>query len=375
MPWHVPPSSETGKHKRVGGFLKWMASLFDWRPVPYCIPRAACHRLRIPLKGVPKRLHTPTIRLQILNLSGLQKFGFAWRLAHEEAEVWYWDEADMEELPGFPAAEARLNGVRPAPEVLFRRNSLNDGLHLLVCTTGYEATACERGETLKTRWYSAAPGHEDWLAFVRDSGKIPDQHPQPMPTMAPLLVKPSGQWQIHSNFLHGLPADRLVLAAGILIGGAVLAGLLSYDIKYSHLIAKNRHILEQLKSEKNVVIDLQDKIARHTIMLDAVSDIRPKALQLQLMQALAETGLFEEGKGISLSEWEYRNDRLRLLFMIPRGEFSLTTFLSTIEAMELFSEIRLIPDTPPQTVGIQALVNAPGERPARVDWQANAGKN
>lgn len=338
--------------------------LFDWRPCIFSVPRSICHRLQVQLKGVPRHLRTSTIRLQILNLSGYQMFGFAWRQVRDGAEVWYWDESSLHSLPGFPLANTRINGVQPVPESLFRSDNLIDGLHLLTCTNGYEAISVEHGEITKTRWFSIIPGPEDWIAFVRDSGKIPSQHPQPALVVPNLLKKPAGKWAIQSNFSEKSSLRNRAVFAGIFIFGALMAGLLAYDLKQSKLIAENRQILEQLKADNNIVIELQGGITWHSIMLDILTGIQAKTLQLRLMQALAEADIFADGKEISLVEWEYRNDRLRLLFSIPRESFSLAEFLEKLENLSLFREIRIMTDTPPHSVGIQAIINESVPRPS-----------
>ena len=74
------------------------------------------------------------------------------------------------------------------------------------------------------------------------------------------------------------------------------------------------------------------------------------------MQAVADAGLISESTRIRLTEWEYRGDRLRLQFAVPADNFSLGLFLGVLESLPAFREIRLITDSPPGTVGIQARV-------------------
>ena len=74
------------------------------------------------------------------------------------------------------------------------------------------------------------------------------------------------------------------------------------------------------------------------------------------MQAVADAGLISESTRIHLTEWEYRGDRLRLQFAVPADNFSLGLFLGVLESLPAFREIRMITDSPPGTVGIQARV-------------------
>ena len=147
------------------------------------------------------------------------------------------------------------------------------------------------------------------------------------------------------------------IGGGVLLIGMVLSSLLAYDIKQQTLLTEQQATLTQLKQEKSAIIDLQNQLRSYTTLFDTLLGTQPKFRQLQLMDALTETGLFAEGTKISLLEWEYRNDRLRLLFAVPKDDFRLELFLSTLENSGILQDIRLMPDTPPLTIGIQAVVN------------------
>ena len=351
------PSSRNGisAPKNSNWLAQKLLSMFDWRPKPFCVPRAKCHRLNLVIRDVPKRLLSSTIRLQVVNLSGLQDFGFAWRAQDEIAEIWYWDETKLQEQADFPAAEAIVGGIQPCPEMLFRPH-IDDGIHLVVCSEGYEAVALDRGQVKRTRWFPSPPDSSAWLNFVRDAGRIPENHPLPASEIIPLRDKPTRGWKIQSSLVTPLPIAVWVTAGGAILMGMLFAGLLTYDIKQNSRIADDRTTLEQLTREKAVILDLQKQISNRTGLFQTIADTLPKVPQLRLMQALAEAGIFTEGTGISLIEWEYRNGRLRLLFSVPKEDFSLSLFLSTLENTRILEEIRLIPDSPPQTVGIQAVV-------------------
>ena len=79
------------------------------------------------------------------------------------------------------------------------------------------------------------------------------------------------------------------------------------------------------------------------------------------MQALIDAGLLGgENNPVSLIEWEYRNQRLRLLFQVPPDKFDLGAFLAVLERQPMFKSVKLMPDTPALTVGVQAqVVEAP----------------
>lgn len=337
------------------GLARRLQAILDWRPRPFRISRGKCHRLTLTIRGIPKRLLASTIRLQVMNISGLQNFGLTWRVQDETAEIWYWDETRLQELDNFPAAEALVNGIQPCPEMLFR-TTLEDGIHLVVCSEGYEALALDNGQVKRTRWFSRLPDSTAWMNFVRDAGKIPENHPLPASEVILLQDKPARGWTIQSSLVTHLPIAIWLAVGGTVLVGMFFASLLAYDLKQNQRIDEDRATLEQLTREKAVILDLQKQIDRHTGLFQTISGTLSRVPQLRLMQALSEAGIFSEGTGISLNEWEYRNERLRLLFSVPKEDFSLGLFLSTLENTKILDEIRLMPDTPAQTIGIQAVV-------------------
>lgn len=331
-------------------------------PKTIAIPRASCHRLTLPVKAIPKNLRASSIRLQLLNISGLSRFGFAWRVQDEEAEIWYWDESSLPPLTS-NGSETPDAGCLPVPEML-RRKPVGDGFHLLICSEGFEALAIEGGQIRKTRWFSSPPSAERWQVFVRDAGKTPDHYPQPEATHVQLTEKADTNWTIDTTLLRKIQPTTWAIQLVTLITGLTIAILLAYDLKQAHLIAQQQAALSKLKEEKAAILATQQQIADNSEIPELISNARPKVLQLKLMQALAETGLFAEGTQISLMEWEFRNEKLRLMFSTPKENFSLGLFLSTLERSGILQDIRLLPETPPQTVGIQASVREIPESPA-----------
>lgn len=336
--------------------LKRLASILDWRPVFFPVPRGQCQRLTLPIKSIPKRLIGSSLRLQLMSISGLAQFGFAWRVRDETAEIWFWDESQLNEAPGFPVAESLVNGVKPCTEVIFRP-PLEDGLHLLICSKGFEAVAMVAGNLRRTRWFADLPDTNCWQSFVRDVGKHPDNYPVPRPKQVALLDKPAKEWKIQSSVESPMSIPLLAGMAGTALIGVLCAGLLAYDIKQNQLLSIENSTIKQLKLEKAAILDLQKQMAVRTELFERLSKNLVPISQLRLMQILAETGIFAEGTGIALMEWEYRNERLRLLFSVPKDNFSLGLFLSTLEKTGVLSEVRLIPDTAARTVGIQAAVS------------------
>lgn len=352
----------------------WLARLsdalrrfFDWRPQIILLPRSACHRVTIDVKGIAKRFLNSSIRLQLLQITGLSDIGFAWHIKTDadgknSAEVWYWDEANLRQSGSIPPGELLLNGLLPCPEMLFRP-ALADGLHLIECQTGYEAVALRAGQLYRTRWFAEIPSPNIWQAFVRDAGGnihlSIDQAAPPAAQKLTAIAKLPNFWKIVTGLQKPVPMPVIAGVASVILCGFVFSIAAAYELKLRYELASENRAYTRLVQENSVVIELQKQLAEQTAGLSTLSAAMPDVAQLNLMQSLAQAGLFGETTKISLIEWEYRNSRLRLLFSIPPEGISLSLFLSTLENLKIFKEVRLIPDTPAQTVGVQTIINLP----------------
>jgi hypothetical protein len=284
------------------------------------------------------------IGLQVSHLTGLANPGYAWRLDGTRAEVWYWSE---QPLP------TRQPGSMPCPEMLLR-NPLPDGLHLIKCLSGYEATSLLQDRVQRSRWFAAVPDAAAWTQFARDAGVDPVAHPLPAVEVVGLSSAPKRLWSIHTSLLRPLPPTAWALLAGLALAGAAFFALLSYNIKLAHRIDAVGQEHASLAEQSSAAVKLQREIEALRKPISVVADLQPKVLQLRTMARLAEAGIFDETTKIYLQEWEYRNNRIRLQFSVPPEGFALGEFLEGIEKLNLFTDVRLLPNTPPLTVGFQA---------------------
>lgn len=333
-----------------------LRELFDWRPQAAAVPRARCHFMAFDVRNIPQRQIASSLRLQLTQLSGLKKFGFAWRAEGGHAQAWYWDEAelsanDLTTSNGNRTSPA--NGLMPWPEPLLRA-PLGDGLHLIACTQGFEAIAIENGKLHRTRWLAQRPTEDIWTAFVRDAGGASTKRDMPAPKNASVLARPAPGWKVSTHLVKPLPVGVWAgLTALTLVGMVLIAGII-HEAKLESTMQELQAKTQKLLKDNATTIALQKEIDGQAGYLDAMMKARPHFLQLMLMQGMADSALLGRTTGINLLEWEYRDNRLRILFAVPEEGFSLGEFLAKLERQPMFKEIRLMPDTPPRTVGIQA---------------------
>ena len=312
------------------------------------IPRAQSHRLVLAMPPLGDRQLQAALLLQVQRLHGRAAVGYCWRrLGDLQVEAWYWDESTSDTPP------AQLNGRQPCPEQLLRAEA-PDGFSLTRCSTGVDATFCRAGRLEKTRWFATDPADADWAWFVQDAGSSPAQVPMPRLREAPVQLNPSKGWSFFTS-LHK-PATRMALAglAAATLAGGALAAAAVYDFKLSGELERVRAQRALLATEAASAVKLQAELDDIATKVSGLSAQQAPVLQLQAMARLANSGLVGDASKVFLLEWEFRNDRIRMLFSVPPDKFVLSEFLAGVEKIGAFAGVKLLPGTPPQTVGLQA---------------------
>lgn len=356
---------QTDKLERSAVPSRWrsayeiLRNLMIWRPSVLVLPRSHVHWMRLDVRGVPSRFILSSLRLQLRQFLGEGKFGFAYRMRDSVATLWYWSEAEEGAFSRIVAG--RTGEIAPWPEPLLR-SALKDGVHLLVSEDGFEAVAVIAQELVRTRWYSTLPTEEAWASFVRDAGLNPDQSSLPVPRETKRLTRPPRDWKLSTSLNQPIPYPVWVGATMVAITGLLLMMGGAYSLKLDSAIARERVTYKKLAEENATTIALQEQINQRVAYLDGFRGVSQPVSQLNLMKAVLDSGLVSEEAKISLAEWEYRNNRLRLLFSVPQEEFSLSAFLAVLEKQPALRDIKLMPDSQPLTVGIQAAIADPNEQ-------------
>ncbi len=333
----------------------WLRKFVDWRPLMLRLPRRECHYINLEVRGVPTRAIMGSIRLQLIQLTGVPRLGFAFQVTDGRARVWYWDENRLD-LDALTAGKLHdgAEGFAPWPESILHQPQ-DDGLHLWQLDLGYEALAIKERQVYRTRWFPTLPDETTWASFVRDAGLLPSA-PLPLPCrLTPLQAPPKG-WKLYTTLQTpiGFKAWAIMGAVALLGSVTLVAGL--YQLKLELAIDQVRNEVNRISGENASTIALQQQIDKHAAYIDLLRQATPKVLQLELMEELIGSGLIDVSGKISLLEWEYRNNQLRLMFGIPAEGFALGDFLTRLEALPMFKEIRLLPDTPPRTLGVQTVL-------------------
>lgn len=345
--------------------------LVEGAPDVAVLPRAKTHWITLDVRGIPRRFLNSSLRLQLRKFLGLDGFSFAYSENEGTASIWYWLESDERSL-GDEGGE----NAEPWPEALLRP-TVGDGMHLIRCCDGFEAVYVRSRTLVRTRWFPKAPASDLWEAFVQDSGLDPSNMPMPLAMECKLAKEPPSDWRVSSRkapSFGGVAWGAVGLAA--IFGMLVVAGC-ALSLKLSAALSVEKARYEKLMQEHAVTISLQRNIDEKRAYLDGFSGLRSSYSQLELIKAVIDAGLLSEKARVSLAEWEFKNNRLRLLFSVPQDGFRLGGFLSVLEKQPMFKDLSLMPDTPAGTVGVQLAVVAPGvagtaEIPHKTDSAASS---
>ena len=319
-----------------------------------CVPRADVHRIVFDIRGVPARLLRSSLRLRLQQHLGAGQYGFCYQSDDGNAELWYWRELEGAQNL-YQSAATRGAAGEPWPEPLLRE-PLRDGVHIVACVRGYEGVVVRAQRTVQTRWFPEFPDIREWSAFVRDAGGAPgDFSPPPALDVRQISRAPRG-WRLCSSLIRPVSGAILAALGVVSIAGALVVIAVAYGLKLDRLINAETAAYEKLTKDHAETIALQKEIDSREAFLSRFRGVRPRNTQLELMNSLQESGVLGEGDKVSLAEWEYRDGRLRLQFAVSVGDFALGQFLATVEKLPAFGEIRLIPDTPQGTIGIQASI-------------------
>lgn len=319
----------------ITGFAKWQI-----------VPRALCQYLLIDLPiGLSRNQARAAISLQLNRLDGRPNLEFAFRAPLDGTRqwaVWYW------------SGEGSL--LLTCPEPLIRQTMGKDGLALWSCQAGYELTYTLGGVLLKTRWYPSEPNAQAWQTWLEECGL--GNQAQPPVQAVNLLRKPPGPWLFQRHMQKtawGAGQFRkfaLIAMAGLVLGGA---GSVSLGIERQNKDLQAQ--IETLQKQASQAIELQKQINLALKQAQDVAIHAPSHQHLAVLGQLAQSDVLGGKDRPFLVEWNDQNGRLRMLVAWPPGA-RLDEFLSAIETLGLFQDIKLMPNPPLGAIVIQAQIKS-----------------
>jgi hypothetical protein len=320
-------------------FGRWLGLL----PAAQVLPRQRCHFVTVPLRGVPNKHVESAIKLRLQQLGLFSQIGFAYRHSGENAQVWYWDDAQALQL--LPAGQ-----IQPWPEALWR-DAPAEGMRLLRCTEGFELEGVNPQGIYRSRWFAQAPGQEEQTAFCRDLGL--EQTLLPLtPQIASLHTEPAAGWRAVSATAKPVPGWLLLCLLLITLAGAigVAESVQLYRLKQQTVILKQQ--IRQLRAQTSDAARLESALGELRPTAEALITYNQSPRQLQWLAQLARLGIVGQVSDVYISEWNFRGNNVTATLRLgPKAKSA--DVLAMLEKATLFDDVILLPDPPQGTLRIQ----------------------
>ncbi len=318
------------------------------------LSRALVHFARVPLQNVPAQRRAAAIRLQLLQLSPWPNTGFAFRVAADTANIWYWDEDAI--AARVAAIGARPDSVIAVPESEMRATTAAGEALLIRSLDGVEGQVWRAGELQASMWWPQAPDAAGWAAFALDAGIEPSDPP----------VVRSAEWKPRPS--EGLSIQRGVTTAateGTMIAVRVAAALLGAyavwlgvaQVRLELALRAAAQTRSEIEARLGPVLDLRRQADRDATAAARLLALRAPVTQAELLLALADVA--GEGKPLSLREWEFRDDRLRIVLSADSDRYDRAGALAALARVPWLRDISLAGDETPNSLALQARVAAP----------------
>ena len=230
------------------------------------------------------------------------------------------------------------------------------GFAIWSCEQGYDLTYTHAGVLLKTRWIAQLPDARQWQAWLEECGQLDTTLPAPKPRQVPPMQRPAASWQFHRNASHTtLNAKQIRRLALVGVAGLVLGVIGSVSLGLELQNAGLREQIVELRQQAGQAMAVQKQIDQALAQAQGVAAHAPTYSRLTLLAKLAATDMLGGKDKPFLVEWDDQNGRLRMQVAWPQ-QMRLDEFLSVVEQLDTFQDIKLMPNPPAGTVVIQAQV-------------------
>jgi hypothetical protein len=319
------------------------------------LSRALLHFARMPLQGVPQPRRAAAIRLQLLQLSPWPNTGFAFRCLGNSATVWYWDEDAL--AARLAARGASAASVSVVPETEMRAARTADGALLIRCLDGVEGQVWRDGELQASMWWPQVPDATAWAAFALDAGIEPSQAPVVHST--PWAARPHDGFAVRrTSATTATDGTKIaVRVAAALLGGFAI-WLAVAQIRLELAMSTAADARSRIDARLGPVLDLRRRADRDTAAAAQLLALRAPVTQAELLLALADVA--GAGKTLTLREWEFRDDRLRLVLGADSERYDRAAALAALARVPWLRDISLAGNEAPDSLALQARVVVPG---------------
>jgi hypothetical protein len=293
------------------------------------------HFKSFPLSEIPKNQRTAALRMLIKQWCPYSSAGTCVVINDDTAMVWMWDK----ERTTADIAQAGLQGTRTKviPETLLVPQ-LNSGLRLIATLEGVEGQLWKSNTLAASRWWPAAPGADEWLAFQRDVGIAEHVELQPGAQSSPLLFEPWARIVSLDDYRAlDTIVERLIYATVGVILAAATFWYCSHLIKLNTAISAKTAELAELNTRAQPVIAARNDAQYALLRVQALLDLDPYPDQLQLMAKVAE---ILPKNGTLIKEWDFHGNSLKLTIAVPDSATQSSFFVDALQKAGPFNNVR-----------------------------------
>jgi len=292
------------------------------------------------LKSVPKPQRGQALELQIRQWTPFGRTGWYLLWHNDNALIWAWDADRIEEA--IQDSKLRRDSTTVVPETLLHPGQ-EQGVHLVACMEGVEGQVWSEHSLISSRWWPGLPNAGEWVNFQRDAGTLPEHQSNAVPTPLPLHweEKPwARSAALGRSALYGAKAELWVVPVAALCLFAASMWYGAQLIKLHGAIGDQAAALESLNRQAGPIIEARGLALEALSRIKALQAIDPYPDQLSLLGKVAEA---LPKDGAYLKEWEFLNDKLKLLIASPNKIVSTDT-IKLFQSLAIFKDVQVAPN-------------------------------
>lgn len=294
---------------------------------------------RFDLGHIPRASRPAALDLQLRQWSPFSDSGFYVVWQDGLATAFCWDASAVAQAI---AAQGLAPGrVRVIPETALRPRYA-EGVRMLACLAGVEGQYWVEGQLRHSRWWRQAPSPEAWLSFQRDAGLLPEAQGPAVPTPQALdwLEKPwAGQAGFSGWLTESWRDERWVYLALALLLAPATSWYAAQLYQYRAIGERLQEEQAALQGDAGPLAEARGQALQSLARIQQLRALDPYPHQLELLAWVSEKLM---GKGDQLTEWNYRDGKLKLT-LATAADVQSSTLVNLLHTSGWFDNIRSTP--------------------------------
>jgi hypothetical protein len=302
---------------------------------------------RFDLRQVPRANRAAALDLQLRQWTPFANSGYYVAWSDGAALAFCWDAERVEQA--IKGQNLNPSRVRIIPETVLRP-AAETGARLLASLQGYEGQIWAAGQLAQSRWWKGVPAADDWLAFQRDSGCLPDAQQGSVPAPLDLPVQDTPWAKTDDGFAWvgaNWRDEKLVYYALALLLLPPTAWQAAHLAHYRQATGQLQSELDALQQTAAPMADVRGQALQALAHVQQLQAVDPYPAQLELMAWIAEKLV---RAGDRLTEWSYHDGKLNITLATTADIQSTSTMVNILQLSGLFDNVRAQPGKTPKTI-------------------------